>query len=267
MKLRKALDKAKESRGNTVHEIAALADYNMEEKGDWAAPDYSQSTAVEFSVEKMLENRCVCIDHDAPELDSFKVLRTQIQQRAKENGWKTMMVTSALPGEGKTLTAVNLALTFAKEFNQTVLLVDGDLKQQNIHSRLGFSSKRGLVDYLVDNRALKDLIIWPGIDKLTFISGGKKIPESTELLASPKMRELVDEMKNRYSDRFIIFDVPPLLDRADALAFAPLVDCILMVVEAGKTSINDVNRAVEFIPKEKFLGFVLNRQGILDSEG
>ncbi len=264
MKLRKALDKARESRGNTENEISALEDQQYDESGEWVSPAYTQSTTVEYSTLKMMENRCVCINHDAPELDSFKVLRTQIQQKAKENGWKTMMITSALPKEGKTLTAVNLALTFAKEFNQTVLLVDGDLKQQNIHTRLGFSSKRGLVDYLVESRSLKDLIIWPNIEKLTFISGGKKIPESTELLASPKMRELVEEMKNRYPDRFIIFDVPPILDRADALAFSPLVDCILMVVESGKTSLQDVQKAVELIPKEKFLGFVLNRLGSVD---
>jgi len=80
------------------------------------------------------------------------------------------------------------------------------------------------------------------------------------------MRDLVAEMKSRYADRFIIFDVPPLLDRADALAFAPLVDCILMVVQAGKTSIHDVKNALELIPKEKFLGFVLNRQGTANEE-
>ncbi len=265
MKLRKALDKAKEERGEIKEVISALT--QPPQSGDWNAPEYSRSTAVQIDPAQLARNRCVCINHEAPELDSYKVLRTQIQQRAKENGWKTMMITSAVQGEGKTLTAVNLALTFAKEFNQTVLLVDGDLKQQMIHSLLGFSSKRGLVDYLVDHQPLEDLIIWPGIDKLTFISGGKKIPESTELLASPKMRDLVSEMKSRYADRFIIFDVPPLLDRADALAFAPLVDCILMVVQAGKTSIHDVKNAVELIPKEKFLGFVLNRQGSVNEEG
>lgn len=264
MKLRKALDKAKEERGEYKEVIGALAPRPQD--GDWSAPDYSRSTEVRVSPEQLVRNRCVCINPEAPELDAYKVLRTQIQQRAKENGWKTMMITSAVQGEGKTLTAVNLALTFAKEFNQTVLLVDGDLKQQMIHTMLGFASKRGLVDYLVDNQPLEDLIIWPGIDKLTFISGGKKIPESTELLASPKMRSLVEEMKSRYADRFIIFDVPPLLDRADALAFAPLVDCILMVVQSGKTSIHDVQKAVELIPKEKFLGFVLNRQGTAHEE-
>jgi protein-tyrosine kinase len=80
------------------------------------------------------------------------------------------------------------------------------------------------------------------------------------------MRDLVVEMKSRYADRFIIFDVPPILDRADALAFAPLMDCILMVVQAGKTSLNDIQKAVELIPKEKFLGFVLNRQGTAAEE-
>jgi non-specific protein-tyrosine kinase len=169
------------------------------------------------------------------------------------------MITSALPGEGKTLTAVNLALTFAKEFNHTVLLVDCDLRKQQIHKVLGVESERGLIDALMDSRPLQELIIWPGIEKLTFISGGRTIPDTSEVLSSAKMKALVSEIKSRYRDRYVFFDVPPALSAADALAFAPLVDAILMVVQAEKTSIQDVKKAVDLFPKEKFLGFVLNR--------
>ena len=209
----------------------------------------------------------MCISPDAPEIDSYKVVRTQIQQRARENGWNTVMVTSVQPGEGKTLTSINLAMTFAKEFNHTVLLVDCDLRRQNIHQYLGLSSDTGLIDYLRDGRPLKDLIIWPSIEKLTLISGGRTIQDSTELLGSPRMKSLVTEMKARYEDRFVFFDVPPILAGADAIAFAPLVDCILMVVEAGRTSIHDIKRALELIPKDKFIGFVLNRSDYTDFSG
>ncbi len=257
MKLRKALDKAKEERQSGEGSIPAL-DKKMSGEG-WDAPVYTESTAIKYDPVKLAENRCVCIQPDGPAVDAYKVLRTQLQQRTKEKGWNTIMVTSVGPREGKSLTAVNLALSFAKEFHQTVLLVDGDLKQQSIHEYLGFSSQRGLIDYLVDDQPLKDLIIWPGIEKLTFISGGKTIKDSTELLGSPKMKSLVADMKSRYKDRYIIFDMPPLLERADALTFAPLVDCILIVVEEGRTSKHDIRRAMENVPKEKLLGFVLNR--------
>jgi non-specific protein-tyrosine kinase len=105
---------------------------------------------------------------------------------------------------------------------------------------------------------LKDFIIWPGIEKLTLISGGRTVEDSTELLGSPKMKELLAEMKNRYDDRYVLLDVPAVLDGADAMVFAPLVDGIIMVVEKGVTSLDDVKKAVELLPQEKFLGFVLN---------
>jgi non-specific protein-tyrosine kinase len=170
------------------------------------------------------------------------------------------MVTSANPGEGKTITAINLAFTFAREFKQTALLVDCDLKSQQIHERLGFASEKGLVDYLIDDAPLSDLIIWPGVEKLTVISGGNTVKDSSELLGSLGMKNLVVDMKNRYPDRYVFFDVPPLLTCADSLAFAPLVDYVLIVVQAGRTSLQDVNRALKLLPSEKILGLVMNRQ-------
>ncbi len=170
------------------------------------------------------------------------------------------MITSALSGEGKTTTAINLSLTFAKGFEQTVMLVDCDFRKQCVHEVMGFNSDRGLLDHLLDDMPLSDLIVWPGIEKLTVISGGKTIQESSEVIASPRMRELDSEMKNRYPERYVIFDVPPLLVGTDAMTFAPLVDWIIMVVQAGKTSMAEVNKAMQMLPKEKVLGLILNRQ-------
>ena len=168
-------------------------------------------------------------------LDFYKVLRTRILQQTKPKGWNTLMVTSTRPGEGKTLTAINLALTIAKAFGQTVLLVDCDLRQQQVYRYLGLESDKGIVDYLLDGVPVKDLIIWPKIDKLTLISGGRTVSESAELLGSQRMKDLVVEMKTRYGDRYVIFDVPPVLSGADALTFSQLVDGIIMVVEGAGT--------------------------------
>jgi protein-tyrosine kinase len=227
---------------------------------EWAPPVYCESKTIELDLKKLAQNRCVCIFPDALEAECYKVLRTNIQHRIKGNNWNTIMITSVQPGEGKTLTSINLAISFAKEFHQTVLLVDCDLKRQNIHKYLNFSFDKGIADYLVNNCQLKDLIVWPGIEKLTLISGGKTVANSAELMGSPRMKALIQEIKNRYEDRCVIFDGPPVLGGADALAFAPLVDCIIMVVEEGRTSIQDVKRALEMVPSEKFLGFVLNRR-------
>lgn len=274
MKLRKALDKASKERmdqpaepevGGGAGEGEALHSPDFEESreaGGWNGPVYSQSLSVKLDPQKLAQNRCICISPEASELDAFKVLRTRIQQKTKEEGLKTIMVTSARPMEGKTLIAINLALTFAREYHQTALLVDCDLKKQDIHHYLGFASDRGLIDYLEYDRPLKDFIIWPGIEKLTLISGGRTVNDSTELLGSPKMKKLVEDMKNRYADRYVLLDVPAVLAGADAMVFAPLVDGIVMVVDRGVTPMPDVKKAVELLPREKLLGFVLNERSV-----
>jgi len=262
MKLTKALEKARKA-GKKNGRPAVRKVVSVERRvanNNWKPPVYSESNKIELDHECLLENRCICISPDAPELESYKVLRTKIQQLTKQKGWNTVMITSADAAEGKTFTAVNLALTFARAYNQTVMLVDCDFRRQGIQKMMGFESDAGLIDYLVDGRPLNEFIIWPGIDKLTVISGGRTFEDSSELLDSPRMKNLVKELKTRYDDRYIIFDVPPILGSADALALAPFVDSIVMVVEEGRSSMRDVLKALEAIPHEKFLGFVMNRQ-------
>ena len=233
----------------------------LAEKGrtGWISPHYNVSRSVPVDPAAIGNNRCVAIDPSAPEVEYYRMLRTKILQRTGGDGGITLMVTSALPGEGKTLTAINLAFTFAKAFSQTALLVDADLRQQKIREALGFSHDKGLADYLLDGCPVPDLMVWPGVEKLTLISGGKTVTESSELLGSPGMAALVAELKERYSNRYVFFDVPPVLSGADALSFAPLVDWILLVVRAESTPLPDVKRALAMLPKEKILGLVLNR--------
>ncbi|MDH5299082.1 MAG: AAA family ATPase [Desulfobulbaceae bacterium] len=265
MKLRKALEKAKLEREEEIDElVSSPPDRVSAVPGagpDWQAPVYSESAHVPLDTQLLTANRCVCISSAAPELDYYKVLRTKILQKSKGQGWNTLMVTSARPGEGKTLTSVNLALTLAREFNQTVLLVDCDLKKQDVHCRFGCKTDKGLGDFLLDGSCtVSEIMTWPGVDKMTLISGGQTIEGSTELLGSPRMRTLVAELKERYPDRFVIFDVPSLLEGADALTCAPLVDGILMVVRAGTTPAGDVKKALSMVPRDKLLGCILNGQ-------
>jgi non-specific protein-tyrosine kinase len=227
---------------------------------DWKAPVYTESNRVELDERSLVRNHCVCIEPDAKELEFYKVLRTKIQFLTRHKGLNTVMVTSAREAEGKTLTCINLAITFAKAFNQTVMLVDGDLRRQSVHKMLGYPSAVGLMDYLLQDRPLKEIVVWPGIEQMTLISGGRTVSNSAELLSSPRMKDLVAEMKARYEDRYVIFDSAPVLAGADAMALAAHVDCLVMVVEEGRTSLREVKKAIGMLPAEKLLGFVLNRQ-------
>lgn len=227
----------------------------------WVSPHYSKSVAVDPDPAVLQANRCVGLIPGAPESDYYKVLRIQLRQRLKERRWNSVMVTSIRSGEGKTVTAINLAAMFAKEFDQTVLLVDCDLAHQPIQHYLGYRHDCGLVDHVLDDCPLDQIIVWPKVEKLTLISGGRTVSDATELLTSPRMAESVSEMKHRYTDRLIFFDLPPLLGSADALSFAPLVDGIVVVVEEGKTPMPDITKALRMLPEEKIMGLVLNKKG------
>jgi non-specific protein-tyrosine kinase len=262
MELKKALGKAVTGRQGSGEQTDARGRF-VEKRSpvsDWQPPVYRESTHCRVVPGVLRKNRCVCIDPAAPELENYKVLRTRIQQATKEHGHNMIMITSPSEGEGKTTTTVNLGLTFAMVYNQTVLMMDCDLRRQGIQRMMGIESDAGLVDYLVDSRPLSDFIIWPGIDKLTLISGGRGIQNSAELLGSERMKDLVIEMKTRYSDRYVLLDTPPVLLGADSLTLAPLVDGIVVVAAEGRTTMNHIRKTMEMLPKDKILGFVLNRQ-------
>lgn len=264
MSFRKALDRAKEERQESPPVAAAekpVGDPSLSVKEDLVAPPvYFESRHVALDDKILSKNRCVSLFPESPEGDFYKVIRTQIIQRMQEKKWNTLLITSALPGEGKSVTAINLAMTFAKEISQTVLLVDGDLRRQDVHKHLGYESKEGLVSYLTNDIPLQELIVWPGVEKLSIISGGRTVQDSTELLGSPKMKSLISEMKSRYKNRYVLLESPPILSCPDTAAFAPLVDAIVMVVESERTSMEEVKKALELLPKEKFLGFILNKK-------
>ena len=164
-----------------------------------------------------------------------------------------------MAGQGKTLTAINLSAALAREMHRTVLLVDADLRNPSIHDRFGLSSSKGLIDYLLDDVPITELLVNPGIEKLVVLPAGRQVPNSSELLSSPKMANLVDELKTRYPSRIIVFDLPPLLSSDDTLAFSPFVEAVLLVLEDGKTTKGELARAMEVLDGVHVLGTVLNR--------
>ena len=212
-----------------------------------------------LDLSRVNERICLGLKARSPEMDNYRILRTQILQKTRLKGHNTIMITSILPGEGKTLTAINLGLIFAKTQNYTALLVDSDLRRQQIHKYFGLENSAGLGDLLNKNCLLKELIIWPYIKKFTFISGGNTIVDSSELLGSARMQKVVEDFKKRYQDRYIFFDAPPLLSSDDALTLSAWMDGIILVIESHKTPLKQVEESLDLIPKEKFLGFVLNK--------
>jgi len=189
----------------------------------------------------------------------YNHLRTQILQRLQENHWNTVAITSPSKSSGNTLTAINLAISIARDYNYTVLVVELDLVNPSFQRILGFKQRQGIVDHLLHDVPIPEILLNPGIDRLVVIPAGSPITNSSELLSSPKMSGLVEELKHRYEDRIVLFDLPPVLTSDHAMAFSPLVDCALLVVEEGETRINDVRRALDCLRSTNILGVVLNR--------
>jgi exopolysaccharide/PEP-CTERM locus tyrosine autokinase len=223
---------------------------------------YSQTRHFEISTSELRANRVVTGFSPCAFTDAYKMLRTQVLQRLNENDWNVLAVTSPGTGEGKTLTALNLAASLALEVNYTVLLVDADLRHPGLHKHLGLPGDKGLSDYLLDDIPLSELLVHPaGIDHLTILPGGRPLTNSSEMLNSPKMSQLVEEMKNRYPSRVVIFDLPPVLNASDAMAFAPYVDAALLVIEEGKTKRKEAEHAIDLLSGTNILGTVLNKAG------
>lgn len=243
-----------------LSEPAIDLDQERQPKSNGKAPAYNDCIVSPIDPVVVKRNRGVCINPKAREMESYKILRTRIRQLTKSRELKTLMITSPNHNEGKTITTINTGLVFAKEFNQTVLLVDCDFKGQDIHRYLGIKNHLSLIDHLIDDTPLNQLIVWPGIEKMTLISGSNTAINSTELLSSQVMKDLVTEMGSRYDDRYVFFDCPPVLEQSEAISMAPLMDGIILVVEAGKTPKADVLKAISLLPKDKFLGCVLNKK-------
>ena len=171
-----------------------------------------------------------------------------------------ILVTSSIPGEGKTHTAVNLALSIAQERDHTVLLVDCDVTRKGVSHMMGLADRPGLVDVLEDaSITIGDTMLRTDINQLTLLTAGKHHEYVTELLASQRMSRLVEEIASRYSDRVIIFDGPPLLPTPQTQVLAGLVGQVVFVIEAGKTPQAIVEEAIEMIPEETATGLVMNK--------
>jgi len=171
-----------------------------------------------------------------------------------------IMVSSSRPGEGKTFTSVNLALSIALEQDKTVLLVDADVLRPNVSRTLDVQVPLGLTDYLSsDEVTVGNILYSTNVERLKLISAGKPHHLSTELLASDKMVELVSEFASRYPDRIVIFDAPPLLGVNETAVLAAMCGQAVIVVEEKRTKLNELEQALSLLPKELAVGFVINK--------
>lgn len=220
---------------------------------------YTQTRQLSTNTRYLKANRIITGPTDPIEAQ-YKVLRTHVRQRMLANKWQALAITSPREGAGKTLTSVNLAISLAREVNQTILLVDLDLRRPSVAGCFTAERLPGISDYLYEDIPLNELLFNPeGIDRLVVLPGNQAMAHSSEMLSSPKMVALIEELKTRYPSRLLLLDMPPLLACDDVLAFSPYFDAALLVVEESFTTRDEIRQSLDLLRGTNVLGLVLNK--------
>jgi protein-tyrosine kinase len=223
---------------------------------------YTRTRTVEIASHVLERHRVTSVNQDTTG-DAFRMLRTQVLMQMRQNGWQTLAVTSPNKGAGKSTIALNLAISFAMEVDYTALLVDADLRDPDVRKMLELEPGPGLADYLLGRAAIEDLLIHPDIGNLVALPGGAPVTQTSELMRSPMMSDMIRELKSRYRDRLIVFDVPPILSGADTLALSAYMDATILIVEECRTARKDFERSCELLRDSNLIGIVLNKSRAL----
>lgn len=255
--IRKALDKAHRQRASAAGKDDRAPP--SARPGKVLSDGRPHTRVIETSPLALRENRIVAGLRNDPTADIFRMLRTQVLRCLAKEKHSTLAVCSAHPGEGKTLVAVNLAISLAMDAKHTVLLVDLDLRKPGVHTYFGIEPELGLTDYMRGQAALSDCLINTGYDSLVILPTLMPVDYSSEFLSSPRVDSLAQELKDRYPDRIVIYDLAPLLLTDDYLVFMQNVDACLLVIEEGATKKDDIERAVELLKDSNLIGTVLNK--------
>jgi exopolysaccharide/PEP-CTERM locus tyrosine autokinase len=171
---------------------------------------------------------------------------------------KALMVTSSVPGEGKTITSLNLAIALAQEFDHTVLLVEADIRKPSMLNYLGIKAEKGLADCILDGLDVSEVLVKTGIGGLTVLPAGRRVDNPVELFSSNRMIALFDEIKSRYNDRYLIVDTTPLLPFAEPIYIANMIGAVVLVSREGMTTPENLNSSLELLKNHNLLGVVSN---------
>ena len=195
----------------------------------------------------------------SPVAEEYKKLKSVIIKLTTGDQFlNTIMVTSTLKGEGKSITSLNIALALAQEYDHTVLLVDADLRRPSTHTYLGIPNDQGLSDCLMNGVDVGSVLVKTGIGKLSVLPAGSPVHNPVELISSSRMKEFIQDLKHRYPDRYVIIDTPPVLHFAEAYSIASEVDGVIFVVREGQVPVAHLKEAVGMLKGANILGVVYN---------
>lgn len=223
---------------------------------------YHNTTTVKLDQACLERHRIVSHAKNNIHSNIFDSLRTQVLLKMEENNWRTLAVVSPTPASGKTFVAINLAISIAHQPQKTAILVDLDLRRPKVASYFGIQAEKSMNDYLQGNAPLQDVMISPSIPRLVVVPTMRPVAKSAEVLSSNKVVNLIQELRDRYDSRIVIFDAPPVLNTDDAMVLLPQVDCFLLVIANGMSTKSEVEETMYHLPQEKLLGVVYNKADV-----
>ena len=229
------------------------------ESGEFVDINYSQTDIVELDREHLKNHRILAYDKDNQSSWMFDILRTQVLQKMEENGWRTLAITSPNPEAGKTVVSINLAMSIAHQTQRTAMLVDFDLRRPKVKTYLGLKREKSLNDVLAGDIDISEAMVNPNIPRLVILPTNKPVAKSSEVLSSKRVESIITDLRERYSERVVIFDLPPILAADDAIAVLPKIDCVLLVIGNGMSNQREIEDCMRHIPEANLLGVVLNK--------
>lgn len=220
---------------------------------------YTRTRVVQPDPAHLEANRIIAHQKSHPNSWAFDTLRTQVLQKMDEQGWKVLAVTSPTADSGKSVVAINLAISIAQQAQRTALLLDLDLRRPSVAEFLGLEPASSLNDVLMRGADVASAMVNPGFERLVVLPTRTAVERPAEVLASPKVADLLSDLRSRYEDRVLVIDLPPVLAADDVLAVLPQVDCVLLVVGSGVSSEKQIEEAQRRLSRAPLLGVVLNK--------
>lgn len=257
--IKRAVAKAKEEQGALP---GVSPDSRCDERQgtchDIRSTTYSQTRVFQPDADLLERHRIVAVRKSNRDSIHFDFLRTQMLSKMEEHGWRTVAVVSPTPNSGKTTVAINLAYSIAHDSKRTVILVDFDLRRPRIADYLGIPTDCTLNEVLAGQATIPEALVNPSLPGLVILPTGTRVSKSSEMLGSQLVAGLIDEVRERYPERIVMFDLPPLLVTDDAISVLPKMDCVLMVVGNGMVTKGEIEDSLRLLHGRSLLGVVMN---------
>lgn len=255
-RIREAVARARSSNPKLAQKLDS--DPRNRFRRDAPAADISQFAEISCDFEGFARHRIISNEQD-PVLAAYRVLRTRVLQKMETEGWRTLAVVSPASGAGKTVTAINLAISIANKQGTRAALADFDFYRPSIARYLGLKEPPSIVDYFEGKKRLEDVIVRPDLPDILLLANERVSRRGAEHLTSARVDEMMDRCLNEFGARIMVFDISPLLGCDDAIAFLPKVDCVLLIAASGETRVHDIKEARRLLGKTPIIGTVLNK--------